>query len=855
MCVNPTRMTTPFRPLPDAAGSAASRPEPQLLGETASLRLWHWPGEGPGTLVIFTPPVGTEPAGPTGWWAQGLAARLGWTALVFAAHDARWYPADEMTALLPAALAALPDAPRVTFGQGMGGYGALRFGQALAARATIALAPAYSIDPADMPGDPRGPRAFDARRGAGIAIRPADLSPAAVIAFDPLLQQDRAQGERLAALPGIRAVPVRRGGAGLAATLIHSGRFGLLLRAALEGEGAQVAALLREARRASPILRAAVATALEKRGHGPWAAALRQPVAATAAPARPARPAREIGRRLAIQARALRLQRQPDAEADVYRQWIGAEPDAIDPRLGLARCLQQAGQLAEAATALDEAIRAGVWSKPLHLMRVRLLRRLDRPEEAIAAAEAAVADLPEDADALAAWGETCLWMSRAAEATAAFQGALAIRPDHQASLLGLALLAPDDTSGAGATLAALIDAMAAGPAAEAEWLHAVDRLSLADRAGSAARMVREALRRHPASVVLALREARLLLGAGQGEEAVDRLRHVVQAAPEDVRSWYGLTEALMQLHRTHDGREAASRAAAAHPADAVIAMRHAGFLNAMGEGAAADREARRAIALDPTSEGGYLVMIDVLRRQARLRDAIRTARAALDAIPDSFPVAMALGRLLLDVKDAGGAAEAFERATTLPRASRQAWIGLAEALAAAGRPEEAEEATRRGLAAMPDARELQTILGELLLGRGEAEAARDALAEAIEQDVESPAVNLALVEALQRQGRRREALHLLQAAVEAAPGHLESEVRLGRLLLDEGRIPDAAALFTRITEAVPEEPNGWVGLSDALRLGKQVKPALEAYRRAVAAGADADTIRRLRYRLFGEYDG
>ena len=42
-----------------------------------------------------------------------------------------------------------------------------------------------------------------------------------------------------------------------------------------------------------------------------------------------------------------------------------------------------------------------------------------------------------------------------------------------------------------------------------------------------------------------------------------------------------------------------------------------------------------------------------------------------------------------------------------------------------------------------------------------------------------------------------------------------------------------------------------IRLCKAQRLRKRVKPALEAYRRAVAAGADAPAIRALRFRLFG----
>lgn len=188
-----------------AAAPAAERPEPRLLGETASIRLWHWPGEGPGTLVVFTPP-GRKRSGPEEWWARGLSARLGWSTIVFAAHAPHWYPAADMGRLLPLALEVIPPGPRITYGVGIGGYGAFKeHGRALAADATLALSPAWSIDPADMPDDPRAERVFHAKRNAGMAVRPGDLALLPIIAFDPLLERDAAQARHLAAMPQVRA--------------------------------------------------------------------------------------------------------------------------------------------------------------------------------------------------------------------------------------------------------------------------------------------------------------------------------------------------------------------------------------------------------------------------------------------------------------------------------------------------------------------------------------------------------------------------------------------------------------------------------------------------------------------------
>jgi tetratricopeptide (TPR) repeat protein len=846
-----------------ARAPAEARPAPRLLGETRGMRLWHWPGAGPGTLVIFTPPTAT-PCGPREWWGHGPAARLGWEVLVFAAHEPSWFPAAEMAALLPAALAVLPPGPRVTHGIGMGGYGAMKFGRALGAEATVALSPVYSIDPADMPGDPRSRGRFDPQRNAGMAVRPEDLARLPIIVSDPLARIDHLHAQRLAAMPGVRAVPVRRGGPVLPRILAETAQTGPLLAAALQGDAARVAAILKEARRRSPTLRKAVAGVLEARGRAGWAAALRQPLAPAPRP-RPAAPVRPepapsvaaAGHRLMIQARMLRQQRQHEAEAEVLRQWVAADPAAVDARLTLAHCLQTLGRGEEALAILVDARRAGMRDQRLFAQLVRILRRFGRVAEALEAAETAAAAAPEDAEALAQLGEALDGAKQGAAAEDAFLRALRAQPGHRRSVLGLAALEPDTAEDAppGPWLATLLAQLARGPTPEAEWLRAIDRLSRGARPGAAIRIAAAASAARPDAIVFPLRHGRILLGAGREEEAARHAEALVAARPDQAQAWLALTDALMVLRRHAEGRDVARRAAAAHPTDATIAARLAAFLLALDDGIAAEREARRAVQLDPAAEGAYLVLIDALRRQERRRDAIALARSALGAVPGSMDIMLRLGRMMLDIEDRAGAVAVFTEACGGARVPRQAWLGLAEALAGAGRAAEAEEVVRRGLAARPEAVELRTMLGQLLLGRGETEAARQALAEAISEDVGSPAVSLAMADALLNEGRRREAVHLLALSAEAAPDHVETSIRLGQLLLDDRRIEEAAALFARITEAAPQLPAGWIGLSDAERLRKRVKPALEAYRRAIAAGADAPALRMLRFRLFGEYDG
>ncbi|MBR0649890.1 tetratricopeptide repeat protein [Roseomonas terrae] len=850
-------MSTTIPPSRGAGAAPAGRAAPVMLGEVRGIRLWHWPGRGPGTLILFTPPG--APTGPRNWWGQGLAARLGWETLVFAGHEPAWYPAEEMAGLLPAALAALSPGARLTYGLGMGGYGALKFGRALGAGATVALAPTYSIDPADMPGDPRARRRFDPQRHAGMAIRAEDLADLPIVLSDPFARQDHLHARRLAALPGVRAVDVRRGGAVLQNILVETGRIAPLLTAALQGDHVQAGGLVRQARHASPTLRKLVAEALEARGHGVWAAALRQPTSTVAKspPAiTPQQAASGAGARLAMQARRLRQRGAHGAEEEVLRRWLAIDPASAEARTTLAQCLQMLRRDKEALALLLEALRKGVRDQRLFTQLVRLLRRLGETTAALEVAEGAAAAAPGDAEALVQLGETQQWAGHAEAAEQAFRHALGAQPGHRRALVSLILMAPPGETTAAPYLAALLERLATGPAPQPDWLRTIDQLWRGARYEAAVRIAAAAWEAHPDAIAFPLRQGRILLAAGREDEAVAHLRAVVEARPELIEAWYALADTLLTLQRHAEGRDALLHGVATHPQDPVILARLAAFLLALQETEAAQRTAQQAIELDPAVEDGYLIVMSVLHRRERRGEAIALARAALEAMPGAGAnVAQRLGRMLMEIGDAAGAADAYGRATEVAQVPRQAWLGLAESLQAAGRPADAEAALRRGLQARPEERALKTKLGDVLLDRGETDAARQVLAEAVSDAADSAAADIAMVDALLRQGRPREAFDLLAATVEREPGHVEAELRFGTMLLDEGRHDDAAALFTRITEAAPDLAAAWVGLADAERLRKRVKPALEAYRRAVAAGASAQVLRQLRFRLFGEYDG
>ncbi|WP_137125327.1 tetratricopeptide repeat protein [Roseomonas sp. HF4] len=820
------------------------RPAPRLLGEAGALRLHHWPGSGEATLIVFGPRGGT-PAGSEGWWGRPVAARLGWDTLFFASAAQDWYPAADMAALLPAALAAA-GARRVACGASMGGYAALKYGRALGAQGAVALSPQASIDPADVPEDPRAAFAFDPRRHAGMAIGAEDLAAAAVFAFDPLDPLEAAHARRLARLPGLVATRLRHAGPATAEVLAEAGRLPAVLRALLDGDAPLAAARLRAARRDSPTLLRTLAVAAEAAGQAARAEALR-------AAAR-ARGGRDLPRArvLDLRARALARLGRRQEEAAALRDWAALAPQAPEPRLRLFECLLALDAPEEAVAAFAEVAARGRPELRLHALHLEALKRLGRTEDAVAAARQAATAAPRLAAAQALLGETLLWARRRPAAREAFRRALGIDPGHDRARLGLlASAAPGEE---GADPAPLVEDLAREGAAEPSWVALLDALRDTRRPAEAIAAGERAVALHPASVPLRHRLGVLRLAAGQAVAAEADFRIVVQAAPGLADGWLGLTDSLWRQKRFAEGREEAAAAAAAHPGHATLATRHASFLLAAGDLVGAERAARRALSLEAAEEAAWLCLADALWRQQRPKDAVRAMQEAAVALPGNGAILARLGHLLIGQDERAAAVEAFRRATEAGRAPAHVWLGLTEALWRQERLARAVEAARRGLAEHPNSAELRARLAQLMLAQGEDGAAREALAEALAAAPDSEDIHLAMADALWRQGRRAEAVAAAREAVAAAPGRPAVAARLGHLLIEAGEAEEAAAIFLRLTAETPDLATGWVGLSDAERLRKRIRPAIEACRRAELAGADRHTLRMLRFRLFGELE-
>ncbi len=338
-----------------------------------------------------------------------------------------------------------------------------------------------------------------------------------------------------------------------------------------------------------------------------------------------------------------------------------------------------------------------------------------------------------------------------------------------------------------------------------DWLAQGDDPALWDRLGillsregrlpEAADAFRRALEGDPDALEARQHLARLHLLRGETEEAARELRRAAGVGDLDrdlalqlayLETWAGEYQSAERLLVGLAERHGSVRALLALADLAVRTSDEERGLSLLAE----------ALRLAPSSE-------EVLAAYARL--ALATDRPAGAALaleplvrmqPEVAEYAYLEGQAHLLGEDLEGAAAAFERATALDPARREAWAGLATALGRQGRHAEAEERLRTAAGTDPDDPLLLAARAQAVADQGRSEEAAELAREALLREPELAAAHLVLGRLWLQQGRWREAVEALRHAVEAHPTDLEARRLLeaaSARLDEEGRRRGPAA--------------------------------------------------------------
>lgn len=229
-------------------------------------------------------------------------------------------------------------------------------------------------------------------------------------------------------------------------------------------------------------------------------------------------------------------------------------------------------------------------------------------------------------------------------------------------------------------------------------------------------------------------------------------------------------------------------------------------LHQAGRLAEAERGYEAVLRKDPR-HAPSLHLLGLARHQTgRHEQAAGLIAQAIALRPEDPALHGDLGAVLLALKRAPEALEAYQTATALKPEAPESHYNLANALAANGRAHDAVAAFERALGLRPAYVEALNNLGELLLRLGDAAGANRRLREAarLRPDLPAPLNNLGNL--LSEQGDLAGAVGHYRQALRFHPDHPDALRNLAVALARQGKHADAIAQLDRVLAINPGDP-------------------------------------------------
>ena len=350
---------------------------------------------------------------------------------------------------------------------------------------------------------------------------------------------------------------------------------------------------------------------------------------------------------------------------------------------------------------------------------------------------------------------------------------------------------------------------------------------------------REILALEPDNILAQKRIAGVLAEEGRLEEAVSEYQRLLRIAEFDTKDWENLVSALLLLNRAEEALVLTEQALAEFPWYHELQVLRGEALEKAARLDEALSAYTKAIELRPEISENYWRRGTVARKLGDTEGAERDFRESLARDATFQEGRLALGRLLTET---GRPAEALELLGEAGSASMKA--GLAEALLASDRYDEARALLEEALRLEPDNTRALALLGPVYGRAGELSLAAKTLERALALGETSPEIrrNLALV--YLKQGKPERAVAELQKASEDAPTDASIWFSLGNAFLRAKNGNRAAQAFEKALELRPDWPEATFNLALAYQIGGQRKKAADTYRRFLSSAGSADPAKR-----------
>jgi len=294
-------------------------------------------------------------------------------------------------------------------------------------------------------------------------------------------------------------------------------------------------------------------------------------------------------------------------------------------------------------------------------------------------------------------------------------------------------------------------------------------------------------------------------GAGRAQEACERYREAVQAAPGYAKAHLNLGIGLEATGATEPAIRSYEAALAIDPGDPFAAYNLGKLLYTRGLPAEAERLLRQALQNRPGFPEAQVVLSRVLESQGNLGAAATALETAMRLRPDDFGTLYHYAGVLLKQNRLNEAQGALTRAIAIDPENADANYTLATLLLARGMPGEAEGLLRVVLKHDPHSVDAHVRLFEVYELRGDLPAAAAEMEAVLRErpDWADALYNYGCV--LKKLMRLTDAESAFHRALAADPGHFRAYRMLGSVLLGQCRADEALALYRTARERCPDD--------------------------------------------------
>jgi tetratricopeptide (TPR) repeat protein len=327
-----------------------------------------------------------------------------------------------------------------------------------------------------------------------------------------------------------------------------------------------------------------------------------------------------------------------------------------------------------------------------------------------------------------------------------------------------------------------------------------------------------------------------LLAGGRTPEAVAALSRAVALNGQSVAAQVALGEALLLDRRYADAQGRFRALGAAALRDPRVRLGLGGALIGVGQVAEGRGLVAQAITELPNDGRGdyFLALAEEKKAPADLDAAILGHRKALTANPRFLPAALRLAALLQAKGQAVDAVGVLQKAKQIDAPAEALDLAWGEALVAAKQASKAEEVFRAALGRNGNPGPARLGLASALLAQGKLDEAQAELEKTLAEAPETPDVRRRLAELLVQRGKKPEALARLEEDVATGKASASTRAALGKLAFELNRMDRAVVVLEAVLSDEPGTPEAAFTLARVREAQGELPRALADYRRALA---------------------